>query len=266
MPDNLRPLVGKRIVVTRAREQASVLAEALEALGAVIVSVPTIEIRKPQSWEPLDQAVGRLEEFDFLLLTSANAVKNFLTRLTACGRDSNDLAALEIGAIGPATAAELQSAGVKVDFVPREYRAEGLLEALGNRDVSGKAFLIPRAKVARDQVPRTLEAQGARVVVVEAYETAVPSYPPGALDRLLSPLPDMVTFTSSSTASNFVGLLGECRASDILARAALASIGPATSETMRRLGLAVAVEAKESTIPGLVRAIREYFDTTDSHG
>jgi uroporphyrinogen III methyltransferase/synthase len=256
---NVRPLAGKRIVVTRAREQAGVLADALTALGAEVVRIPTIEIRNPDSWEPLDRALRQLEEFDFLLVTSSNGARNFLARLHACGRDIGELAGLEIGAIGPATAAELENAGVTVDFIPREYRAEGLLEVLGHRELSGKAFLIPRAKVARDLVPRALEQKGASVVVVEAYETAPPAFAPGELDRLLTPPPDVVTFTSSSTASNFVALLGQDRAQEVLNSAAVASIGPVTSDTIRELKLAVTVEAKESTIPGLVEAVRVYF-------
>ena len=254
-----RPLAGKRIVVTRAREQAGVLADALAALGAEVVRIPAIEIRHPESWEPLDRAIRRLEDFDFLLVTSANGARNFLARLKACGRDIGDLAGLEIGAIGPATAMELEQAGVEVDFIPQEYRAEGLLEVLGDRDLTGKAFLIPRAKVARDLAPRALEEKGATVVVVEAYETALTTFEPGELDRLLSPPPDMVTFTSSSTASNFAALAGERRTKEVLSSATVASIGPVTSDTIRKLGLAVAVEARESTVPGLVEAIREYF-------
>jgi len=260
------PLAGKRIVVTRAREQAGALADALAALGAEVVQIPAIEIRHPESWEPLDRAIRRLDDFDFLLVTSANGARNFLARLRACGCDIGDLAGLEIGAIGPATAAELEQCGVEVDFIPEEYRAEGLLEVLGNRDLAGKAFLIPRAKVARDLVPRALEEKGASVVVAEAYETALPAFAAGELDCLLTPLPDVVTFTSSSTATNFAVLLGENRANQVLAAAAVASIGPVTSDTIRKLGLAVAVEAKESTIPGLVEAIRVYFAAQRASG
>jgi len=253
------PLFGKRIAITRRREQAGVLREELTALGAEVIEVPTIEIRDPASWEPLDSAIGRLEEFDYLLVTSANGVRNFLRRLEACGRDVRDLKGLIIGAIGPATAAEFAKTGVKVDVVPRAYVAEGLLEALGDRDLSGKAFLIPRAKVARDVVPRVLMEKGARVEVVEAYETVVPEFPPGELRRLLTPPLDAITFTSSSTASNFARLAGENNVSELLRGVAIASIGPITSQTIRKLGLAVTIEAEESTIAGLVRAIEGHF-------
>jgi uroporphyrinogen III methyltransferase/synthase len=256
------PLFGKRIVITRARDQAGVLREALEELGAEVIEIPTIEIRDPASWEPLDDAIRRLQEFQYLLVTSANGVRRFLARLEACGRDVRDLKGLTIGAIGPATATAFANTGVRVDFVPDEYRAEGLLASLAQRELRGKAFLIPRAKVARDLVPRVLEERGARVEVVEAYETATPQFPAGEVDRLLTPPPDVVTFTSSSTVSNFAELFPDRAMADVLRGAAVASIGPITSETVRKVGLPVTVEATESTIPGLVKAIQDYFQAT----
>lgn len=253
-----RPLAGKRIAITRARAQTSALRQPLEDLGAEVVEIPTIEIRDPDSWEPLDQALARLSEFDFLILTSVNGVRKLLERLRARGMGPADLARLEVGAIGPATAAALAQAGVRVDFVPKAYRAEGLIESLEGRDVRGRSFLIPRARVARDLVPRVLGERGARVEVVEAYQTALPTLPPGALERLLAPPPDLVTFTSSSTAVNFARLLEE---QPLLAPGTVraASIGPVTSETARQSGFEVVVEAEESTIPGLVAAIRDHF-------
>jgi len=258
-PDHAQPLSGKRIAITRTREQAGVLRDQLTALGAEVIEIATIEIRDPASWEPLDSAIRRLGEFDYLLLTSANGVRSFFRRLKACGRDVRDLKGVSIGAIGPATAAELLKSGAKADVVPHEYTAEGLLEALGNRDLHGKAFLIPRAKVARDILPRVLTEKGAHVEVVEAYETFVPKLPPGELERLLSPAPDVITFTSSSTVSNFAKLAGEQRVSELLGGVAIASIGPITSKTVTTLGLVVTIEATESTIPALVRAIEGYF-------
>lgn len=191
------PLFGKRIAITRARDQAGVLRDDLTALGAEVIEIPTIEIRPPDSWEPLDAAIRRLEEFQYLLVTSANGVRNFLARLAVSGRDVRALKGITIGAIGPATAAEFARTGVKVDLLPTEYVAEGLLAALGDRDLRGKAFLIPRARVARDLVPRVLEERGARVEVVEAYQTVMPEIPPGELARLLTTPPDAITFTSS---------------------------------------------------------------------
>ena len=253
------PLSGKRIAITRAREQASVLREKLAALGADVVEIPTIEIRPPDSWEPLDAAIRRLEDFDYLLVTSANGVRNFLARLAVMGRDVRALRELTIGAIGPATAAEFTRASVKVDLLPAEYVAEGLLAALGDRDLRGKAFLIPRARVAREVVPRVLEERGAHVEVVEAYQTLIPEISPEKLTRLLTPPPDAITFTSSSTATNFARLVGENRLTEDLRGVVIASIGPITSQTLRQLGLAVTLEAQESTVAGLVRALGEHF-------
>ena len=261
LPSSL-PLSGKRIVITRRREQSGELRRALVALGADVTEFPTIEIRNPASWEPLDKAIRRLTEFDYLLFTSVNGVLSFLARLRACGGDVRDLAGLQVGAIGPATAAALARAGVSVDFVPTEYRAEGLLESLSNHDVRGKTFLIPRAKVARDLVPRVLKERGASVEAVEAYETVAPSLPPGEIDRLLTPRPDAIIFTSSSTVSNFAKLMGEERMREALAGIALASIGPIASHTIRKLGLNASIEAKQSTIAGLVHAIEEYFSAS----
>jgi uroporphyrinogen III methyltransferase / synthase len=247
-------------VVTRARDQARALSEPLEALGATVIAIPSIEIRPPDSWEALDRAIHRLDEFDFLIFTSVNGVRNFFARLHACGVDPDGLAALEVGAIGPATAQELGGRGVEVSFVPEEYRAEGLLEVLAGRDLAGKAFLIPRAKVARDLVPRVLAERGARVEVVEAYQTVAPDFSRTELSALLEPPPDLVVFTSSSTVSNFATLLATHSLSARLAGVALASIGPITSQTIAGLGWKAAVEAREFTIPGLVEAIRAYFE------
>ncbi len=253
------PLFGKRIVTTRTREQSTAMREALEALGAEAVEVPAIEIRDPQSWQPLDEAIGRLEEFDYLVFTSANGVTKFLHRLPDSDRDVRDLKGLRIGAIGPGTAAELAKTGIRADFVPREYRAEGLIEFFQDVDIRGKAFLIPRAKVARDILPAALEKMGARVEVVESYETVQPQFAPGELDRILTPPPDAVTFTSSSTVTNFLRLLENHHFRKVLEGMAIASIGPVTSDTIRKHGLHVAVEAQESTIPGLVQALLDYF-------
>lgn len=249
------PLFGKRIVITRARDQAGVLQDELAALGAEVIAMPTIEIRPPDSWEPLDSAIRRLEQFEYLLVTSANGVRNFLARLAACGRDVRALQGLTIGAIGPATAAEFARTGIKVDLMPREYVAEGLLATLADHDLRGKGFLIPRARVARDVIPRVLEERGARVEVVEAYQTVTPEHPADELRRLLTPAPDAITFTSSSTALNFAKLLGEAQLAEMLRGVVIASIGPVTSNTLRQLALTVDIEAHESTIGGLVRAI-----------
>ncbi len=253
------PLAGKRVVVTRAREQAEDFCRALEARGARPVLIPTIEIRDPESWAALDGALALLAEFDYLLVTSANGVRKLLERMRAAGLVPGALERLTVGAIGPSTAAELRDAGVRVDFVPQEYRAEGLLESLAGREVRGKAFLVPRAAVARDLVPRVLSERGARVEVVEAYRTATPNFAPGEVERLLTPRPHAATFTSSSTARHFAQLLGARPLAEALEGVAVVSIGPVTSDTLRQLGVTVSVEAAESTLPGVVAAMEKYF-------
>jgi uroporphyrinogen III methyltransferase / synthase len=221
--------------------------------------MPMIEIRDPDSWEPLDDAIRRVAEFDYLIVTSVNGVRKFLSRLAVSRKDARDLKGIEIGAIGPATAAELSRSGLRADFVPAEYRAEGLLESLGARDLKGKSFLIPRARLARDLVPRVLTERGARVEVVEAYWVGMPSLRPQEVEGLLTPIPDVITFTSSSTASNFCQLQLSPHLRQKLATAKIASIGPVTSDTLRALGMRVDMEAKESTMAGLVSAIESYF-------
>lgn len=255
------PLFGKRIVITRPRDQARGLKEALAERGAQPVELPLIEIRDPESWEALDSSIRRIGEYDFLLVTSVNGVRNFVARLAACGKDARALRGLDIGAIGPATAAEFARSGIRVDFVPLEYQAEGLLEVLGRRDLNGKSFLIPRARVARDLVPRALAAHGARVDVVEAYYTEMPGLKAEEISGLLNPVPDVLTFTSSSTALSFSKLPLSPQLRRGLGSAKFASIGPVTSETLRALGMSVDIEAKESTMAGLVAAVEEYFAT-----
>lgn len=253
-------LAGRRIAITRARAQGDALRRPLEALGADVVEIPTIAIRNPESWEPLDGAIQRLEQFDFLILTSVNGVEKLLERLKACGKPLSALGRLEVGAIGPATAEALAREGVRVDFIPQSYQAEGLVEALQHRSLAGKVILIPRAAVARDLVQRALRARGAQVEVVAAYRTVLPAFTEGTLTRLLAPPPDLVTFTSSSTATNFARLIEEHGLTPCKVKAA--SIGPITSGTARQLGFEVVLEAAEFTIPGLVSAIRAYFSSS----
>lgn len=253
------PLFGQRVVITRMEEQAAPLRDALAERGAEAVGIPSIEIRNPDSWETMDSAIGRLNEFDYLLVTSVNGVRNFLARLRACELDARALKGIEIGAIGPATAAEFARSGIRVDFVPEDYRAEGLLEVLGKRDLAGKSFLIPRARVARDLVPRALCDRGARVEVVPAYSVVPPEYRPEELEALLTPPPSVITFTSSSTATNFFQLPIPPQVRERLAAAKIASLGPITSATVRELGMKVDIEAEKSTIEGLVEAMEAHF-------
>lgn len=250
------PLAGKRILITRAKEQAGKLSAALRELGATVLEVPAIEIRPPHSYRGLDSAIQNAGEYDWLILTSVNGVQALFERMKKLKVRHSTLRGLRIAAIGPATKAAIEKHGLRVSVVPREYVAESVVEALAGK-VKGKRVLLARAKVARDVIPRELRRAGARLDVVEAYETVVPRSSRARLRAALQDAkrrPDAITFTSSSTARNFYALL-DARTRRQLGATVLASIGPVTSATLRELGLPVSVEAEEYTIPGLVRAL-----------
>jgi uroporphyrinogen III methyltransferase/synthase len=246
------PLFGKRIVVTRAQAQAGTLASRLRLLGAAVIEVPTIEIRPAADFGPLDRAIDHLPDYDWLIFTSVNGVRFFVERLRQSTRDWRALRA-RICAIGPATRDALAALHLKVDVMGKEYVAEGLVEALAAYPLEGCRVLIPRAAVARDVVPEALAARGAIVEVVEAYRTLVPEGAAGRLAEVFagSSKPDFVTFTSSSTVQNLVAATGAGALEGVRA----VSIGPVTTETARRLGIAVAAQASVYTIDGLVEAI-----------
>lgn len=255
-----RPLVGRRIVVTRPRAQADRLAALLEAYGAEVVTLPSIRIAPPDDYGPLDQAIARLDRFAWVLFTSANGVDAFRERLQAAGRDPGALAAARFGAIGPETAAALARAGLRADAVPAEYRAEGLLEALRGHVRPGAEVLLVRAAEAREVLPRELEALGARVTVAPAYRTVpVTDGAQDILDLLQARRVDVVTFTSSSTVRGFMALLpvGEYRR--LLRGVVLAAIGPITAATLAEYGLEAAITPREYTVPALAAAIAEHF-------
>ncbi len=252
------------MLVGRARHQASALSSGLRELGAEVLEIPFIEIRKPRSYRALDQALKHLSKYDWLILTSVNGVDALWERLRRLRIGKEPFRHLKIAAIGPATRQAIEQHGASVAVVPKEYVAEAVVASL-RRKVKGKRVLLARARVARDVIPRELRKLGARVDVVEAYETVIP---PASRQRLRAALasqsrrPDWITFTSSSTVRNFVALLGERRRrvgrdheGNETNRVRLASIGPVTSSTLRELGLPVDVEAAEYTIPGLIKAI-----------
>jgi len=246
------PLFGRRVVVTRARSQAAGFGGKLRELGAAVIGFPVIEIRPAADFGPLDRAIAGLDQYDWLIFTSVNGVEQFIARLDASGRDLRNLRA-RLCAIGPATAGALAALHLKVDRMPAEYVAESLVEAFAGDNLKDNRILLPRAAMARDTAPGALRARGAIVDVVEAYRTAMPeSAPARAVEIFGAPNPpDWITFTSSSTVTNFVRAAG-LRALD---RVKIASIGPVTSATCRRLGLNVAVEASPFTTDGLIEAI-----------
>ena len=255
---NFAPLAGQRILVGRAKHQASALSSRLQALGAKVLEIPFIAIRKPRSYRSLDEALQNINNYDWLILTSVNGVEALRERLQKLRLTNSKLKHLKLAAIGPATKSALEDLGLKVHVVPKEYIAESVVKSLRTK-VKGKRVLLARARVARDVIPRELKKLGAKVDVVEAYETVVPRKSQARLRTILADprrRPTIATFTSSSMARNFVALAGKRLAQTAVRRGLrLASIGPVTSVTLRELNLPVAVEAKEFTIPGLVSAI-----------
>jgi uroporphyrinogen III methyltransferase/synthase len=252
-----RPLFGRRVVVTRARAQAGELSAELERLGAEVHEFPTIEISPPEDFGPLDAAIRDLDSFGLIVFTSVNGVEAFLDRLRHHGLDLRAVPRdATVAAIGPATAERIERAGLRVDVVPEEYRAEALIEALDSGTLAGERVLIPRAKVAREILPDRLREVGAEVVVPPAYESVPLSEGKEEVSvRLQSGEIDCVTFTASSTVENFVGAFGAEEAARLLAGTRVACIGPITADTARERGLRVDAEAEEYTISGLVEAV-----------
>lgn len=255
------PLAGVRVLVGRARQQASALSAQLQAFGAVVIEIPFIEIRPPRSYKPLDAALKNISEYQWLILTSVNGVEALATRVKELNIELKELSHLKIAAIGPSTRSATEKMGLKVSVVPPKYVAESVVESLREK-VQGQRVLLVRAAAARDVIPRELRQMGGTVHVVEAYETVVPGSSKMKVQSLMKdPVqrPHVVTFTSSSTVRNFVELLGgrgrPPHIPDLLDGVRLASIGPITSATLREFGLPVHVEAEEYTITGLTRAI-----------
>jgi uroporphyrinogen-III synthase len=250
-----QPLAGKRILITRARHQAGRLAEALEAQGAEVVRLPTIEIIPPESYAPLDAVLERIGGFDWLIVTSANGVAALDGRIQFLKIPLRRLQHLQVAAIGSATATALERIGLKVSAMPEEYVAEAVV-ALLKEKVCGQHVLLVRPEVARDVIPEQLRQWGADVEVVTAYRTVIPSDSIELARELLGeekPLPDAVTFTSSSTVDNFFALLTATRLR-LPNELRAVSIGPITSQTLRRHNWDPAMEASPYDIPGIVEA------------
>jgi len=258
-----KPLAGRRIVVTRARAQAARLAERIESLGGEVIELPTIEIEAAQDFGALDAALARIESYHWLFFTSVNSVEPFLSRLAHVGKSVAQLARLQVAAIGSETAKRLKVAGIRVSVVPTRYQAEGLLESLSADQIQDKKVLIPRAAKARDLLPETLRRWGAQVDVVEAYRTVLPAVDTSVIQkRLQSGEVEIVTFTSSSTVSNFVQLFAGAGLGSVVGDAAIACIGPITAKTVEDCGGKVAIMARHFTIDGLIDAMVKYCTTT----
>ena len=274
-----QPLNQVRVLVGRARHQAGSLSEQLRSIGAEVLEIPFIEIRKPRSFKALDSALHKLHTYDWLILTSVNGVEAMWDRFEKLqARITNSALAddnaidrfpregrLRVAAIGPATKKAIEQRRLTVDVVPQQYVAESVVRSL-RRKVKGKRVLLVRAKVARDVIPRELRKAGAQVDVVEAYETVIPELSRVKLEAVLEcpeKRPHVVTFTSSSTVRNFVQLVGKNRRH--LKGILTASIGPVTSETLRENKFSVDIAAQEFTVPGLVDAIVKAVEKRRSH-
>lgn len=253
-----RPLFGKRILVTRARAQASELTKRLQCLGARCIEAPVIEIVEPDdAYASLDGALAQLQSYDWLIFTSPNGVDCFFARLLAKGLDARALANAQVAAIGSSTAKALLKFGIKADLVPPEYKAEVLVQTLKPL-VAHKRILIPRAKEARQVLPEQLRQADAVVDVVQCYKTAMAQTDYEAVRKMLQQGEiDLVTFTSSSTVKNFLTLVQD---QAILPQTLeYAAIGPITEATCRKYGLRARISAQVYTLDGLTKAIEEYF-------
>ncbi|BEQ16283.1 uroporphyrinogen-III C-methyltransferase [Desulfoferula mesophila] len=258
------PLFGKRILVTRARSQASRLSEGLAALGAKIIEVPTISFLPPEDPEPLETAVAMLEDFHWVIFTSPNGVDAFFTALGEAGKDARALAGCKLAAIGPATAATLLQRGLIAEVTARTFQAEGLIEALEAKGITGQRVLIPRAAQAREVLPETIASWGNLVQVVPAYRTVRPPESTMLLANALSQGLDAITFTASSTVTNLMEMLDQ-NGRDLLAQQSreggltVAAIGPITADTAKGYGLEVKVQPEKFTIEALTEALSAYY-------
>jgi uroporphyrinogen III methyltransferase/synthase len=252
------PLFGKRIMVTRAREQAGTLSELLAERGAMPVELPALEIQSAPDAPELKKALLNLESYDWIVFTSVNGVEAFFQGLRALDRDARALKGVKVGAIGPATAEALERRGVCPDYMPKEYTSGGLLAGLQRLPIKGCRFLLPRADIAGKDLAEGIARLGAEVHEVAVYSTTMPSeIPSEAKQMLVSGQIDLITFASPSAVVNLLGMLGDQRYA--LERIKIACIGPTTAAEAIRMGLVVDIVAKEHTMAGLVETIEQYY-------
>ena len=249
-----RPLFGKTVLVTRSRPQASKMTEKLEAMGARVIELPAIRIDDPSDhYEAVDAAISLIASYEWLIFTSVNGVDRFFDRLYAANKDARDLTGAHVAAIGKATAARLKDYGILADIVPKEYRAEGVTEALKNELAPGERVLIPRAQEAREILPESLREYGATVDVVPVYETKEAEVDAAEVKKMLAVGEiDFATFASSSTVRNLVHILGDA---SLLHKTKIVAIGPVTAETCDKFGLHVEAMPEEYTIDALTETV-----------
>ena len=256
-----KPLFGKTIMVTREKETSSEFAETLGSCGAKTIEFPTITIKPVRNTREQELSVRNLEDYDFLVFTSVNGVSNYFEVLTSHGKDSRELGGKKIIAIGEKTSEELLKYNLKSDYMPKVYTAEGIISLAKELNLDGKKILIPRALVARELLPDTLRAMGAEVEVLCVYETLVPDYAKQEIDRTKEKFSgaeiDLVTFTSSSTVTNFFLLFGEDP--ELFSKTGFACIGPVTAATLLGCGFTPAVTADIHTTRGLRERILDLY-------
>jgi len=256
-----RPLFGRKVVITRPEDQAAGFIRTLSELGAECLLFPTITILPPATWKELDRAIKSLSEYDWIIFTSVNGVKYFFKRLEFQKKDSRYLNGINIGAIGPGTAAALIDKGINPDLIPDQYWAEGFVEGLKKSLLDGMRVLLPRPVIARDYIPKKLTELGATVDVAEAYQTVKPDYSQHQLSMLFKDSAiDMITFTSPSTVDNFLDLLKRQSIFKELLKAKVACIGPITAQRAVEKGLKVDIIPDEYTVDALTKAIVKFYE------
>ncbi|HPD61727.1 MAG TPA: uroporphyrinogen-III synthase [Thermodesulfobacteriota bacterium] len=254
------PLKGKRILITRPEGQAKDFIDALRDQGAEPISFPTIRIIPPRDWTKVDKAIENLSEYDLLIFTSVNGVKFFFKRLKDKGKNIRFLKKLKMAAIGPKTAAAIEQFHLRVNVVPKKFQGEAIVEALEKEGITGKRFLLPRAENARNILPQEIKKRGGHIDVVTVYRTGKGEGNIQHVKELFrKKLIDVITFTSSSTVKNFMELLGRENITEMIRGAVVASIGPITADSAASLGIRTDIMPENYTIPGLVKAISEYF-------
>lgn len=254
-----KPLFGRGIVITRPEAQAEEFGSLLRAEGARVIHFPTIKIAPAESYEGLDRVISQLSQYQWIIFTSANGVGFFLKRLHGLGRDLRDLKDVRICAIGPATAATIEKLGIRVDVVPEEFISEGVVKEFEKLNLKGSRILLPRAEQARDVIPEGLTKLGAKVDVVTAYRTVNSGRDKSELENLIREgKVDAVTFTSPSTVTNFMEIMG--KEFVIPSRIKIACIGPVTAAAVKKAGLPADIIQERYTIPGLVEALAEHFN------
>jgi uroporphyrinogen III methyltransferase / synthase len=252
-----RPLLGRTVLVTRPVDQAGRLGDVLSDAGATPLEIPTIAIEPPATWDPVDATIAQ-GGYDWVVFTSANGVTAFLERLAAAGADQSWWRVTRVAAVGPRTAGLLRQAGIRVDVVPDEFVADALVATLAHDEpLNGRRVLFPGAERARDTVDQGLREHGAIVDRVTVYRTVPAPIPRDLNDHLQNRQIDAATFTSASTVTSLLDMLGSH--AQLLAGVVVACIGPVTADAARARGLSVDVVAEQHTIPGLVEALSEFY-------